>query len=77
MNRVLFIFVILIFGLSCTAQELVQDDFLMQVLSEKEIVKPETNLDYNYEDLTRIKIPIKLKEKIRSILNLQAVSANM
>ena len=66
MNRILFIFFILILGLSCTAQELVQDDFLMQVLSEKEIVKPETNLDYNYEDLTRIKIPIKLKEKIKS-----------
>ena len=82
MNKVLFIlFSFLILGIPSFAQEVVQDDFLMQVLSEQEITKPETNLNYDYEDLTRIKIPISIKTSVKSekdlyegqILEFQAV----
>ena len=67
MNKFLFILLIMMFfGAPSFAQDLVQDDFIVQVLSEKEITKPETNLNYNYEDLTRIRIPITIKKSIKS-----------
>lgn len=67
MNKILFIlFASVLFQTPCFANELLQDDFIVQVLSEKEITQPQTNLDYNYEDLTRIRIPIMIKKDVKS-----------
>lgn len=71
MNKFLFAIFLILFGQICFAQSFIQDDFAIKTLSEKEIMTPKTNLEYNYQDTTKIKIPIKITETVKSEKHLQ------
>lgn len=71
MNKFLFAIFLILFGQICFAQSFIQDDFVIKTLSEKEVVMPKTNLEYNYQDTTKIKIPIKITETVKSEKHLQ------
>ena len=44
----------------------VKDDLVDQTLAGKEFVKPEANLDYNYQETDKVMIPIQITQKISS-----------
>ena len=71
MNKFLFFIFVWFIGQFCFAQTFIQDDFVIKTLSDKEISVPKTNLNYNYSDTTKIKIPIRIKETIKSEKHLQ------
>jgi hypothetical protein len=70
MNKFLFIIIALFITSPCFAQPFMQDDFVIRTLAEKKIEKPRTNLDYNYLDTTKIKIPMRIKETVKSETNI-------
>lgn len=66
MNKFLFIIILLLIGQISFAHAFIQDDFVVKTLSDKNILPPKTNLEYNYQDTTKIKIPIKIKDTVKS-----------
>ncbi len=66
MNKVLFIILALLITQTCFAQELIQDNFVIDSLSNKKLENPQTNLKYDYSNTKKIKIPLRIKETVKS-----------
>ena len=65
MNKILLIFTLLLLSF-CQAQSIIQDDFIIETLSNKNLEKPNTNINYNYLSTEKIAIPLKITKTVKS-----------
>ena len=52
--------------LSCNAQEIIADDFVLRTVAPDKLVRPVANLEYNYTDTDIVKIPLLIVHPIKS-----------
>lgn len=67
MNKLFFGLLILfmtMFSSFCYAKEAVNDEIMNELLENVEVVMPEANTDYNYEDFEKIPIQLVISKKI-------------
>ena len=68
MNKLFYI--LILFLITQNFSLAMQDDFVMQTLSNKELIKPQTHTIYNYESTEKIPLIITATEKITSEENI-------
>lgn len=75
MNNILknfiFILAIIAFGNSSFSEEIVQDEFINEILKDKKLPPVITNTNYNYESIKQIPIKLEICEKINTKKNLE------
>ena len=66
MNKAKFLGLLFAFCLSANlnAYSIQNDTFIDEQLSDIELQKPKTNLEYDYSDTDFVKIPLRITEKI-------------
>lgn len=53
----------------CTEAEVIQDEIINETLNNKELVKPKTNLNYNYQSIERVPVKLSIIESVTTKKN--------